>query len=186
MAWTTPTTFTTGNVLTAAQLNTNLRDNTNFLFDPPACIATRASNQSIPNAAGTLVSFTTADIVDTDTMHSTSTNPQNITFNTAGLYLVTINVEFDTNATGSRRVWVADNLGSNFLICAVSNSAIGGSDQVQLCATGLYAAAAASAAVARVYQNSGGALNLLGTSSAADTITQPASAYSATWIGNGV
>jgi hypothetical protein len=33
MAWTTPITYTAGAILTAAQLNTNLRDNTNALYD---------------------------------------------------------------------------------------------------------------------------------------------------------
>lgn len=33
MAWTTPTTFVSGAILTAAQMNTNVRDNTNALYD---------------------------------------------------------------------------------------------------------------------------------------------------------
>lgn len=33
MAWTTPATFTSGQILTAAQMNTNVRDNTNALYD---------------------------------------------------------------------------------------------------------------------------------------------------------
>ena len=32
MAWTTPTTFVAGAILTAAQMNTNVRDNTNALY----------------------------------------------------------------------------------------------------------------------------------------------------------
>ena len=33
MAWTTPATFVSGAILTAAQMNTNVRDNTNALYD---------------------------------------------------------------------------------------------------------------------------------------------------------
>lgn len=33
MAWTTPRTWVAGNILTAAQLNTDVRDNTNALYD---------------------------------------------------------------------------------------------------------------------------------------------------------
>jgi hypothetical protein len=49
MAWTTPATFTSGQILTAAQMNTNVRDNTNALYDTVKLLGslTRDTNLSV-------------------------------------------------------------------------------------------------------------------------------------------
>lgn len=86
MAWTTPETAVAGDVLTAAWLNQNVRDNTNYLYAPPMCIARRNAAQSIADNTVTAISFDTEE-VDTDSMFSpTSTD---ITIKTAGVYCLT-------------------------------------------------------------------------------------------------
>jgi len=78
-------TFTSGAVLTAAQMN-GIGTNVNNYRVPPICIARRNAAQSIANNTETSVSFDTED-VDTDGMFApTSTN---ITIQTDGVYLLT-------------------------------------------------------------------------------------------------
>jgi hypothetical protein len=92
MAYATPRTWVAGDVLTAAQLNQDIRDNVGFLANPPACRIYHNADQSIPhNVATTILAFN-SERYDTDTMHDTVTNNSRITFTTAGLYVVTLNV----------------------------------------------------------------------------------------------
>lgn len=58
-----------------------------------ACRVTRTTNQSIPDATETLVTFN-AETYDTDGMHSTVTNNSRITIVTAGVYEVGFNGRF--------------------------------------------------------------------------------------------
>ncbi len=65
MAWTTPKTWTTGELVTAAQLNTHIRDNLNALFNPVTGVATittdiTTTNTSFEDATGLSVTLTTA------------------------------------------------------------------------------------------------------------------------------
>ncbi len=54
MAWTTPDTFNAGNVLTAAELNKNVRDNTNALYDSVRLVGSLSrTTQLIINAGVT-------------------------------------------------------------------------------------------------------------------------------------
>lgn len=86
--FTTPTTWAAGNVPTAAQFNAQLRDNVLHLATPVACQATRTTNLSIPNSTSTAITFTSTDSWDTDSIHSTSTNPSRFTIPTGqdGIY----------------------------------------------------------------------------------------------------
>ena len=59
MPWTAPPTFVTGNVLTAAQLNSTVRDDLNYLFDQPMMLVSASANQSIPNNSAGPLAFNT-------------------------------------------------------------------------------------------------------------------------------
>lgn len=77
--------------LTAALLNTHVRDNENWLAnDLPRCSAVRTVAQSIPNASLTLVSLTGTDEFDVGAMHDPVTNASRITVPSGGggLYLI--------------------------------------------------------------------------------------------------
>jgi len=112
VAWTTPITFVTGQALTAAQLNTYLRDNSNFLFDPPMCCAQATANQTITTSTITDIAFAGADLYDTDTMHNNVTNNTLIAPNTAGVYLFTADVQYAGNATGTRYLNIQFDVGT--------------------------------------------------------------------------
>lgn len=75
----------------------------------PAVKAVRSTNQSIPNASATAVSFTDPEEYDTDSMHDTVTNATRITIKTPGLYRITSKLLFPANATGVRQVEVRKN-----------------------------------------------------------------------------
>lgn len=97
MAYAAPRTWSPGEYPTAAQLNQDLRDNVSFLANPPACRVYNNANISIGDASQTALTFN-SERYDTDSMHSTSSLTGRITFNTAGLYLVTFSGAFASSS----------------------------------------------------------------------------------------
>lgn len=85
MAWPADD-ITTGTLVTAAMLNE--------VADPPACRVFHSVAQSIAEATFVVVAFD-SERFDTDAMHDTVTNNSRITFNTAGLYVVSFTGAFD-------------------------------------------------------------------------------------------
>jgi hypothetical protein len=83
MAWTTPGTATAGEVLTAAFWNTNVRDNSSFLFTPPMVKVYRSSNQTSYTSQASI--SWQAEEYDTDAMWTSGTD---VTIKTAGIYLI--------------------------------------------------------------------------------------------------
>jgi hypothetical protein len=75
-------------------------------LDQPRCKVFNSVNESIPNAAFTAVTFDSEEF-DTDSMHSTVTNTDRITFNTAGTYLVGASIDFVANNAGYRSVHIS-------------------------------------------------------------------------------
>lgn len=90
-----------GSVLTAAQLNSNVRDAINFVINRPVCDLRQTVAQALTNNAHTLITFDTED-VDNDNMHSPTTNPTRMTAQTAGRFTISAAVSFATNTSGRR------------------------------------------------------------------------------------
>ena len=86
MAYSAPTTRSTGFLVTAAVWNQDVVDNVTFLANPPACRVYNSANISCANNAETAMTFDT-ERFDTDSMHSTSVNTGRITITTPGLYV---------------------------------------------------------------------------------------------------
>lgn len=149
-------TWVTGQVVTAAQLNTNLRDAVNFLINKPTCQCRQTVGQSIPNSTAQAVTFDTEDI-DNDNMHSTVTNTERLTAVTAGRYELGGGVSYPANGTGTRESdW--------FVNSTVVNG--GGASIPGSAAAALYVASRSISVFLNVgdfvtlgaFQNSGGAL----------------------------
>src|SRR5690349_16100653 len=105
MAFTAPITFTTGNVLTAAQMNSYVRDDINFLHDPPGCLISKTTNQNIATGvSGNQLTLGTI-IYDTDSMTGTANQ---ITISTAGVYHFSLDVEWGLQSGGARAAGVID------------------------------------------------------------------------------
>lgn len=98
----TPPTFGANGNVPTTYLN-QMRDILNALLNPPICEVIQTVAQSIPNA-GTALLWDT-EIVDTDGMHSTTTNTSRVTIQTPGRYLLGGAVCFTANATGRRGSW---------------------------------------------------------------------------------
>lgn len=97
----TQRTWTAGEVVTAAFLNSNVRDSVNFLLTPPRVLLRQTSAQSIPLSTWTSVTFDTEDF-DNDNGHSTVSNTSRFTAVTAGWYTVGGSVAFTLAGTGQR------------------------------------------------------------------------------------
>ena len=174
MAYVTPRTWVAGDVLTAAQLNQDIRDNVGFLGNPPRAQARRTSVQSIPNAAWTLVTFTVED-VDTNTMFAVGTGDR-FTCQTAGRYLICFSAEFATNGTGTRMFGIATGTtpGSGFIAKTTQPATTVGTGASLAMETVLTVGINVSF---HVYQNSTAALNLQ-----ADSATEPCR-VTMRWVG---
>ena len=84
MVWTTPRTWVTGDVVTSGQMNTELRDNQNFLYNVPRHRAYHSGYLLFLNS--TVMNITTTrQIYDTDNMWA-SGNSHAADINTAGLF----------------------------------------------------------------------------------------------------
>lgn len=75
-----------------------VRDNLEFLIDPPSCAVYNSAVQSVSN--NTLTTMTAdSELYDNDSMHSTVTNTARITAQTAGRYLFSATVEHAGSAS---------------------------------------------------------------------------------------
>lgn len=159
MAYTTQRTWTTGDDITAARLNTYLRDDVGFLATPPSCRVYNNANISHSSSGSNQYLTFNTERFDTDTMHSTSVNTGRITFTTAGKYLVGGNITFAANSTGQRGVHVR--LNGTTVIANYGCETVAGGLETPLFVVGYYAFSASDYIELGCLQNSGGALNVL-------------------------
>lgn len=87
----------TGSVAPAAWGDV-VRDNFEFLADPPQCSVRASAPQTITNNTLTVLTANT-EFYDTDAMHSTVSNTSRITVQTAGRYSVEACVNWATGTT---------------------------------------------------------------------------------------
>lgn len=98
----TTQTFNAGEKVTASKLNSATKTVLDFLMNPPRVNAYVGTAVSVSSGTSTLVTFD-SEAWDTDSLHSTTTNPSRITINTSGQYLVTFYARFPSNSTGYRQ-----------------------------------------------------------------------------------
>ena len=149
-------TWTAGQIVTAAQLNSNLRDAINFIIGPPLCICRQTLAQSIANTTWAGLTFDTEDI-NRDSMHSTVTNTSRLTAVTAGWYRLEASSGFVSNATGQRAFEWAVNT-SRRSPASWINATAGGLATMSHWAVTLFLNVG-DFVEALAWQNSGGALN---------------------------
>jgi hypothetical protein len=167
MSYTTPPTFVSGDILTAAELNV-LGDDIVYLYGVAQGVTfsgtkvRRAANQSISDSTDTSVSFDT-ETFDYGGWYTSGTKvivPSGAI--PSGYTTIAVRVDaaakFASNGTGKRRIQVFKNgslvAGSSWTIGALS----GDVTDVQLPAT--FTVVAADEITLIVYQTSGGALNI--------------------------
>lgn len=145
-----------------------------LITNPPRCKIFKSAVASVPDATYTLVTWNSEDY-DTDTMHNTSSQTSRIVATTAGLYMVTVQLAWASNATGGRAVDVRKNSAGSAtggtrvaqaMVPAQGNTAhvVAVTFDVQMSATDYLEFFA--------WQSSGGALNLYSDGSSANTFAQ--------------
>lgn len=112
-----PRTWTVGELLTAAKLNTDLRDGLNFLLAPPFAVLRKSADQSIPSGSTTQVTWDVEDI-DRDGGHSNVTNNSRYTSNTAGWYRISTICTWGSVGSDNRSLTFARNGSASFDIVA--------------------------------------------------------------------
>lgn len=78
-----------------------VRDNLEFLVEPPACSVFNSVAQSLANSTLTVLNAN-SEAFDSDAMHSTVTNNSRITIQTAGRYEFCATVFFASDPDGTR------------------------------------------------------------------------------------
>lgn len=102
------TTWTVGQLVTAALMNSNIQALGNFVLAPPLASTYGSLGQSIPNNTLTPVLFDT-NVLDSDSGHSTTTNTSRYVCQVVGTYLIFGALAFASNATGARNATAAKN-----------------------------------------------------------------------------
>ncbi len=151
-------TWVTGEVVTAAELNSNIRDAGNFFLSVPVFEGRQTVAQSIPNSTVTAITLDT-ESVDTDNGHSTSTNTSRYTPQTAGRFQISGGVTYASNSTGNREADLYQNGGS--ITNGVNNTNAVSTNVTRLATRTLTITCNGTTDYLEVYgfQTSGGALN---------------------------
>jgi hypothetical protein len=134
------------------------------IFDahyPPAVCVTHNASQSITTSTNTILAFNTERYDQAsnvaDTMHDTVTNNSRLTCRYAGVYHITGMIEWATNTTGERIVELFLN---NTTVIARNRLAAGSVGSIVQSASRDYSLAVNDFVEVRVFQSSGGALNV--------------------------
>lgn len=122
----------------------------------PAARVYHSANQSIANTTFTTLAFN-SERYDNDGEHDNTTNNSRLTCKTAGKYRITANVQFASNATGYREVFFLVN-GTTAIADIIQDANASFATTMSLSTT--YELAVNDYVEVRVYQNSGGALNV--------------------------
>ena len=168
MAWSAPKTFVVGDVLTASDMNTYVSDNTDFLNTPPSARVYNNADIEIANETTTALTFNT-ERWDNNTIHSTSSNTGRLTCRTAGLYYIYGHVSFASSTdtisstdTDTRARSCAIRLNGTTSLASVGTSPIAsGTLQTSYSVSTTYSLAVDNYLELVVYQNSGGALDIV-------------------------
>jgi hypothetical protein len=162
MGWVNARTWTTGEVVTAAQLNQDVRDNPQYLKDNTnnpqfGCRVSNTVAQTIGTGSWIYITFD-ADRWDVGGCHDTDTNTHRLVAPGTGKYLVTANLAFEPNATGFRGIEIVDDGG--IVEARVLERSDDASQQLILTVSAIVLLSAASWVAIRAFQSSGGDLDV--------------------------
>lgn len=153
-------TWVAGELVTAAYMNSNIRDLGNFTLARPMAVLRQAAAQSIPNAAWTAVLMDTEDL-DRDAGHSTSSNTSRYVGKTPGWHMAVYTMTWSPNATGARWSRMRNN-GTDAIATVPGRDARLSAGTVDTSMSGsgfVYLNGSTDYAELVAYQGSGGALN---------------------------
>ena len=174
MAWTAPQTWVTGQIVTAADMNTDIRDNVGYLgglkrngtvlsslgasselLGNYGCRAYNTSNITASNTTWTNLTFNT-ESWDSGTIHDIGSNTQNFTVPVAGKYLVRASVYWAANSTGLRQIRVTNGGTATGEV----GTTVGSSNAFSQQYMDVVSCSASDVLVFQVWQSSGGNLDV--------------------------
>jgi hypothetical protein len=162
MAYTTPTTRSTGNTITAAIWNADMVDNVKWVAGDsggkPSCRVYNSANYAIANATQQAISFD-SETRDNGGMHSTVSLQTRIVVpsGAAGFYLIGGHATFASNATGVRQLQIRVN-GTTQIATSEVNSL--SANALSLTVVTVYPLAVSDYVELMAYQTSGGNLDV--------------------------
>ncbi len=165
MAYTSPTTRSTGNTITAAIWNADMVDNIKWVAGDtggkPHCRVYNSASIAIVTATLTTLTFD-SESWDNGGCHSTASNTSRITVpsGASGYWDIGANIEFGASATGTRIVSFTLNGGAN-PIAKVESPVNSGSSDTSVNLNTTWPLAVGDYVECLVYQNSGGNLNVV-------------------------
>lgn len=175
MSYVAPSTRSTGNLITAAIWNQDIRDNRNFLHNCPAAQVYRTTNQTISDSALTGISWD-AEVFDTEGIHDPVTNPDRLVVQTAGVYFVHAMVKFASGGASRRELWINVN---DVASHAANAMRIGSTAAAEMSISMAFLFNVNWFVILRVFQTSGGPLDIV-----SDGTFRPR--FGICWIGSGV
>jgi PAB1-binding protein PBP1 len=153
-------TWVAGEIVTAAYMNTNVRDAGNFFLSWPVFEGRQTVAQSIPNSTSTAVLYDTEDI-DTDNGHSTSVNTSQYKPVTAGRFQVSGKIGLNSGAGAQRGAQIFKNAsgvnGGDTLVAPVSGASI----RIPTPTMTMIANGSTDFFEIYIFQDSGGAINTI-------------------------
>lgn len=162
MAYSTPTTWSTGNVVGASGLNVYTSDIVwlaeNVASGKPMTFAYRSANQTVGNSSFSAIGFDQHE--DNAGAHSTSVNNSRFTAPVAGRYRLSAQLRWAANSSGHRAVAIAAN-GTAVPVSGQGSLAFGIFD-LDNCCTSVVRLAAGDYLEVFGTQTSGGNLDVLG------------------------
>lgn len=157
MAYTTPATYSVAQILTAANLNTYLRDNVSWLAtDAPHARVFNSAGGAIADVTDTALQFNT-ERVDVGNMWTSGANTRlTVPTGGGGFYMIHGSNQWAASASGYRALAIRLN-GTT----AIARVVVGGQNALQeQNVTALYQLAVGDYVELVVYQNTGGNLNV--------------------------
>ncbi|MBA7587005.1 hypothetical protein ES708_29015 [subsurface metagenome] len=124
-----------------------------------SCCVHRSADKAIADATTVLIDFDVEDW-DTDGCHDNVTNNDRLTCKTAGKYLLTANIQFAANSTGTRGLYFYKYTDSEVWIASFTTPTPAAPIPARCILLRLIDLAVDDYVFMKVYQDSGGSLNL--------------------------
>lgn len=113
-------TIAAGQPLSSATVQ-QIRDNGEFLIDPPACSVYQSTSQTVASTVDASMNAN-SELFDNNSMHSTSSSTSRITAQTAGRYLFVMTVAWPFDADGYRLLGLRVNATTTYNVATVGAS----------------------------------------------------------------
>jgi hypothetical protein len=97
-------TWTVGDIVTAAEMNANVRDAVNFLANMPMAVLYQNTGQAVAGGTTPVILSWDTEIIDSYGGHSNTVNNARYTAQVAGYHAVFGTAYFPNNSTGYRRL----------------------------------------------------------------------------------